>query len=287
MSQPLVTWVNGELVDSIEVNNRGLLYGDGFFETLWGKSGCFPFLPEHKKRLIFSCDKLSITLDWDYVMEGLLEAVRSSGVSGNKTSSVARITVTRGKQQGRGYQPSANARPDVIVSLFPGVEQNPDSRLVLGVCQQRIGSSTMLAGLKHLNRLENVLLKKESTDNGFEDSLVMDAEGYVIETTSSNLFLVCRDRLVTPKLDRSGVEGVMKRFIIDEVSTAAAIPVEERPVSLSDITRADELIITNAVTGPRRVAAVKGHRYYATNLGQRVLSRYARLRDNRLDSISL
>lgn len=278
-----ITSINGEIENQITTDDRGFLYGDGVFETVWGTNGVFPFLTEHRKRLMASCEKLAIPVRWENVATCLHRMLKELDEGTLNKPMVARIAVTRGSGP-RGYQPPRDAKPLIAISLTPSSLQDPGTKLTLGLCKSPLGRSKMLGGMKHLNRLENVMLKRESSEAGFEDALVMDESGDVIETTSSNLFLIKRDRLITPKITYSGVSGVVRGLVIDKLAPELGLEVEETSVKLSDITRADELIITNAVFGPRRVSAVEGHRYYSTPIGQRLISRYARLRDQRLEA---
>ena len=235
--------VNGVSGNLISIRDRGLLYGDGVFRTFPVHSGKAMNWPLHYQRLKHDCLALDISCpDFD-----LLTAELES-FSAAHPDAVFKVIVTRGLSA-RGYVPDPHAAPTHIRDVSP-LPVYPDDWKNLGVklslCQLRLGHQPRLAGIKHLNRLENVLAAAEMVDAA--EGLMLDVDGYVIEGTRSNLFLVSEGVLVTPDLSRCGVAGVQRDRVI-MVAKEMGMTVEVRDVELYELHRADELFLTSSVFG--------------------------------------
>jgi len=244
---PLIC-VNNQLCEDVYACDRGFSFGDGVFETLRWQGGSAPLLNYHLERLELGCQRLAISLSLTR-LNGELQAFwqRLAPIT---DEAVVKIQVTRG-EGGRGYAIDPNAFPTIVISAFAASDfsQQRAQGLELGFCRQPISSGVMLAGIKHLNRLENVLLKQEAVEQGYSDALVCDAEGRLIETTAANLFLVKEGKLLTPSLHRAGVAGVIRRLIIDELAPELGLDVVERHCPLDDLWQSEELFICNSLMG--------------------------------------
>jgi len=244
---PLIC-VNNQICDDVYAGDRGFSFGDGVFETLRWQRGSAPLLDYHLARLELGCQRLAISLSLTR-LNGELQAFwqRLSPIA---DEAVVKIQVTRG-EGGRGYAIDPDAFPTIVISAFTASDfsHQRGHGLELGFCRQPISSGVMLAGIKHLNRLENVLLKQEAVEQGYSDALVCDADGQLIETTVANLFLVKDGELATPSLNRAGVAGVIRRLIIDELAPELGVEVVERRCPLSELWQADELFICNSLMG--------------------------------------
>jgi len=237
--------VNGKQGNSISIRDRGLLFGDGVFRTLLALDGKAQHWPLHYQKLRHDCTALDIACPDIALLSAELDRLLIQHSEG-----VTKLIVTRG-QGVRGYAPPAQATPSHIWDISP-LPDYPHDRATLGIkarmCQLRLSQQPRLAGIKHLNRLENVLAAAESNDADVAEGLLMDAEGNVIEGIRSNLFLVSRDKLVTPDLSRCGVAGVQR----DRVMAWAAqhnMPLQIRDVGLDEVIDADEVFVVNSVIG--------------------------------------
>lgn len=203
------TWVNGQLADHLPVTDRGLAYGDGLFETLRASQGRLPLLDLHLQRLQRGCDVLRIPFRRQLIEEELGSAANAIG------DGVVKLTLTRGSGQ-RGYAMPADAQPTRVIAVFPLPEYPADRRdgVQLYCCATRLSDQPLLAGIKHLNRLEQVLARSEWQDPAFAEGLVCDQQGRVIEGTMSNLFARVAGEWVTPDLSRCGVQGVMRDYLL-------------------------------------------------------------------------
>ena len=233
--------VNGQATSTIDVSDRGLAYGHGVFETLRVIDGEPVFLDAHLQRLELGMKRLFIP------DAGVIDAIRldvAAIARDAPVDAIVKIIVTAGTGP-RGYKPLKDSHPVRIVSCDPYhprlllAEQGIKVRL----CATRLSINADLAGIKHLNRLEQVLAAAEIGDE-FNEGLMLDTEGYLVEGIYSNLFLVLDGALVTPLLDRSGVEGIMRAKIL-EWAPATVV----RRIVASELERATEAFMCNSVYG--------------------------------------
>jgi 4-amino-4-deoxychorismate lyase len=237
--------VNGQATRCLDVADRGFQYGDGVFTTLPVRSGVPLFLAAHLDRLERDCLKLGIPIPGRECL--ILDAER---LCRTRPEGVLKIQITRGAG-GRGYRCPDPAVPTRVLSLhpLPGypaelAEQGVDIR----ICRTRLGTNPALAGVKHMNRLEQILARAEWTEPYIREGLMRDGDGWVVEGTMTNLFLVENGGLVTPRLDRCGVAGVMRGLVMAWGSQAGRAIAEDR-LNLERVYGADELFLTNSVIG--------------------------------------
>jgi 4-amino-4-deoxychorismate lyase len=244
-------WINGRQSGGIDPRDRGLQYGDGLFETLRVRRRVPRLLDWHLERLFGGCRRLA----FDPPAAGLLrrELERAAAL---RREGVLKLIVTRGVGA-RGYRPTGREHSTRIVSLHPlpaaGLALRP---IRLRMCSTQLGTNPRLAGLKTLNRLESVLARAEWSDPRFAEGLMCDADENIVCGTMSNVFVRQGRRLITPLLDRCGVAGVMRRWILETAPEHGLRTVECR-VRLSDLMCAQEVIMSNAVSGPVPVAAIR------------------------------
>ena len=244
--------VTGEPRETIAVADRGLAYGDGVFETLLLDAGEPVWWDAHLARLRRGCAALGIPCpDPNLLRE---EAAR---LAHGGARSVLKLTVTRGVST-RGYAAPAELPATRIVSLAPWPGDAPAS-VLQGVdvrwCRTTLALQPLLAGLKHLNRLEQVLARREWDDPAIAEGLVCDTEGRVISATAANLFLVREGRLFTPALTRCGVAGTCRDWILHH----AAVRVQD--IERDAVLGADELFLSSSLRGILPVARLDGHQY--------------------------
>lgn len=237
--------VNGQPTSRIEAADRGFQYGDGVFTTLPVRQGIPILLSRHLARLEHDCRRLAIPFPFreDLIREaGVLCAARSEDV--------LKIQISRGIG-GRGYLPPEPAVPTRVVGIHPSPDYPPDlarDGVAVRLCRTRLGINSHLAGVKHMNRLEQILARAEWPPGDIREGLMLDAVGHVTEGTMTNLFLVRDGVLSTPRLDRCGVAGVMRALVM-EIAAERGRTVMETRLSLDDLHAADELFLTNSVIG--------------------------------------
>ena len=243
-------WVNGVVHEAgeaarVDVTDRGLVYGDGLFETLRIEAGRPVLLSLHLRRMASSALALGIPFDQPAVEEAFRDFIRDAG------DAVAKVVLTRGAG-GRGYLPEPGMSPTLVFLLYPPVAWSPSlgaEGIVACICRQPLGVSPLLAGHKHLNRLEQVLLRQELAQTPeAHEALVADVDGHVIEGVFSNLFFVRAGVVHTPALDRAGVRGVMRQFLMEELAHQG-VPVHEGRYGLTEVLAADEVFFCNSLYG--------------------------------------
>jgi 4-amino-4-deoxychorismate lyase len=191
-------------------------------------------------------------------------------------ASVIKIIVTRGESV-RSYAVPPLAQPTRIV-IKTSMPQYPDNYFQEGValhlCETRLARQPKLAGVKHLNRLENVLARMEWTDRDtteqrIVDGLMMDEGGNVIECTSANLFVRFGDVITTPDLSASGVAGVTRQRLM-QLAPKLGYSIEVRPLRLSELMDADEVLMCNSLFGVWQVRHLSSHSWKAGTLAARL-----------------
>lgn len=244
-SLPL-TLINGKPRASLSVENRGLNYGDGLFETILVKDQEAKLEDYHIRRLLDGCRRLSISLD----LSALLEEVSRLASSVSSAPAVLKIIITR-QAAARGYYGEPNA-PSVRMLSLAALKDDAKHRAIAGVsvriCRTALSNNPVLAGIKHLNRLEQVMARSEWQDVNIAEGLVLDSQGNVVEATQSNVFLVVSGRLITPLIDRCGVAGVMRQYLMDSVDNMS-LELVQRRVSVAMLMNADEVFLCNSVKG--------------------------------------
>ncbi|MCZ2722246.1 aminodeoxychorismate lyase [Marinomonas sp. 15G1-11] len=240
----MATFLNYSPSNTLSLVDRSISYGDGLFETILVSNGSVQNLNGHLSRLSKGCLALRIPFGSDDLSK-LAFFLNDLALSYTR-SHVFKVIVTRG-EGGRGYLPSAVAVPNVIIStsMAPDYTKIAQSGVALGVSSVPSNINRYLAGIKHLNRLENVMAKTNLTEGCFED-VMLDANGFVVECIQSNLFWFAEGGLKTPLLDGSGVQGTMRSRILVENE---CFPVEIGRYLVKDMQAADEIFITNSLMG--------------------------------------
>ena len=243
--------VNGEIGTYVPADDRGLAYGDGLFETLAVVGGSPRLWQGHMDRLARGCQRLHLEQP---SQEVLLREVKT--VAAGSPRCIVKIILTRGSG-GRGYTPPAVPGPRRIVSAHAwpaGLEADRDNGVRAVICETRLAVQPMLRGIKHLNRLEQVLAAAELAAQPGRHGIVRNTEGYVICGVAANLFLVLDGQLLTPRMDRSGVHGVLRDRLLREFPARS----ERRRVSLDLLAEAEELFFCSAIRGVVPIVSLAG-----------------------------
>jgi 4-amino-4-deoxychorismate lyase len=232
--------VNGINQTHIEISDRGLQYGDGLFETLTVNNGKPVFLTQHLNRLTNGCQRLQLPEPDTNLLHAEIQQLCQ-----NTKQGVLKIIITRGSG-GRGYRQPDTIHCTRVLSLHP-FPNYPDSYAQQGItariCSTRLGLNPTLAGMKHLNRLEQVLARAEWHDDSVQEGIMLDINERVIEGTMSNLFYCKNRQFYTADLTQSGVAGIIRGMIINHES------VIEHHFTQEELFDADELFVCNSVIG--------------------------------------
>ncbi len=246
--------VNGEISSLVETSNRGLNYADGLFDTLVVRGGRPLRWQAHMDRLGVGCERLGLAMPPQAI---LLREVQT--VSAGLPDAVVKIVLTRGGEA-RGYMPPEDNNCVRIVSahIYPdGIAELAREGVRARICDIRLAIQPALGGIKHLNRLEQVLASAELRDAGVAEGILLDREDHVISAIAANIFLVMEDRLLTPRLDLCGVRGVVRSQILDEFGDRC----EQRRIMVDMLREADEVFICNSVRGIVPLTAIDDQEY--------------------------
>ena len=251
--------INGKPGDLISASDRGLMYGDGVFRTLRVHHGKPLLWQKHYNKLQQDCAVIgikcpSIKLITEDIEQLILQQAETSA------DGIVKIIITRGYAT-RGYAPAANPQLSRIISfnITPAfLDSNSSEGVSVQICKVRLSHQPLLAGIKHLNRLENVLAAAELKDDKIAEGIMLDNDNYIIEGTRSNLFLVRNGKLHTPDLSRCGVAGLQRDRVID-YARQQRIVCKTTDLTIDDLLSADEVFLVNSVFGLWPVRKLPGY----------------------------
>lgn len=257
--------INGKPGETVSVLDRGFQYGDGIFETLAVADGKPLLWDRHMRRFFHGAERLGLKAPSEKLLRD-----ESGQVCDGAARGVLKIILTRGVS-GRGYTPAADTTPTRAVGLLPWPD-HPANRRTHGVnvqfCHTLITRHNVLARLKHLNRLEQILARMELKEACVE-GLMQDESGHIIEGTMTNLFIVSDGALRTPGLEHSGVEGVMRGLIMERAS-ALALDCHAAVMRRDDLLNADEVFLTNSLIGIWPVCRIESRAYPVGAITRRI-----------------
>ena len=262
----LAALVNGLPVDAqhgVSIEERGLAYGDGVFETMLLRDGTIRFLRDHFARLQWGCSRLGIVApNENQIQDEIAMLIR------NHAHGIVKLIVTRGAG-GRGYRSPESIQPTRLLLLYPPPDLKTSANIRLRWCDTRLSRNAQISGIKHLNRLEQVLAQNEWRDPGIDEGLMLDTEGEVVCATAGNVFAMIDGVLTTPDLRFSGVRGVMRQRVI-AAAGILGIGVVETSMRPDDILGSRELFVTNAVRGIRSVRALDDREWLHQDVAERL-----------------
>jgi 4-amino-4-deoxychorismate lyase len=258
--------INGSFDATITPLDRGFAYGDGVFRTL-KVVNCVPqHWPLHYQKLVADCSVIGIVCPSpELLMNDIVQLCLP-----NETV-VAKIIITRGQSE-RGYMPPAITTPMRVMMKRPMPTYLPEytnQGVTLHVCDTFLAAQPKLAGIKHLNRLENVLARMEWSDPAIFDGIMLDTESRVIECTSANIFARFGKELLTPDLTQCGIAGITRQIILD-TAHLHQLSAKIAPISLSELFSADEVIISNSLYGAFQVIKIGQHAWKSAQLAASV-----------------
>lgn len=259
----LAAWLNGKVINHLDVQERGFAYGDGIFSTIDIHNGQAQLLSLHWQRIQKSCLRLQITDDFLAQWQRDFESFMA-----HYPHCICKIIISRGCG-GRGYLPDAQALPNCYFLAYQR-QQHPASHqqgINTTFLEQCLGLNPLLAGHKHLNRLEQVLLRQELASLGYPEGIVCDIQGRVVEGVFSNLFMVKNHVIYTPDLQQAGVAGVMRQHIL-HLAQHLQYSVSVTDLLPSDFLTADEVFFCNSVYGIWPVKQLQDTLYSANPITQ-------------------
>lgn len=235
--------INGQRQSDLAVSDRAIQFGDGCFTTARIVSGRIRYQQQHMLRLRQACEALLIaSVDWQALSQEM--EASAAGVA----EGVLKVILTRGSG-GRGYSARGCESATRIVGVFPPpalYDQWRKAGVRLACSPVRLGQNPALAGIKHLNRLEQVLIRTHLEQTDAQEALVLDSEGCLVECCAANLFWRKGDQVSTPYVDKSGVNGTMRQHIMASLA-ASRWRCEEVREPVEALASADEVIICNAL----------------------------------------
>ena len=255
--------INGSFDATISPFDRGFAYGDGVFRTLVMRNGVPESWPQHYQKLVADCAAINIVCPSAELLMSDLQQLFLIDAQSDKKSSVAKIIITRGEGN-RGYTPPAITAPMRVVTKSP-MPEYPETRFTDGVnltvCETRLAAQPLLAGIKSLNRLENVLARMEWNEHTFNDiaisdGILLDANDNVIECTAANIFARFSNTLITPSLTQCGIAGITRQRII-ELAHTLSLKISIETFSLEKLLMADEVIICSSLYGAFQVQSIQ------------------------------
>lgn len=232
----------GRAIGAIDPGDRGLAYGDGVFETILVHRGMPVWWEAHVARLVAGAARLGIPLPDAVPLRAEADALVAGMARG-----VLKLILTRGSG-GRGYAPPPEPVPTLLLSLHDAPPAAPVAGLALRWCDTRLAIQPRLAGIKHLNRLEQVLARGEWRDPGIHEGLMCDTQGRAVCATAANLFVRLDGQWWTPPVDRCGIAGVCRGWLLEHAGAG------ERELLPHDVEAADAVFLCNSVRGILPVA---------------------------------
>jgi len=253
-----------KLIDNmIDSTDRGLAYGDGLFETIACIHGKLHNWLLHWQRFNTGAQRLKLSLPQEsLLLEAVLKKLQQVGVSGD--NKVVKIIISRGSG-GRGYQFPKPSQSNVIITIYDWPQRSASDYsigLMVKICQTCLAQQPLLSGIKHLNRLEQVMAVNELSSH-YQECIMLACDEQlelqdrkVIEATSSNLFFVKNNQLHTPKIDHCGVQGTMRQLILQRAGEMD-ISVQQGHYSMHDLLDAEEIFFTNSIFGIVPAASIR------------------------------
>lgn len=249
-----LTLINGSATRTLASSDRGFSYGQGVYTTIRAAGGRLQLWERHLARLEAGCQRLG------FPITNLAKLLKNEIGVLPKTDLVVKITLTAGVGP-RGYATPTEIRPTRIIQIdsFPQTLIEPDA-VKMRLCKMRLARQPALAGVKHLNRLEQVLARSEWSDPQITEGVMLDTEDFLVEGTYTNLFWIKQNRLFTPDLSFAGIAGVMRAEVI-KLARETGLGLEEGFFYLDQLAQADEVFLTNALVGILPVRAFQTHEF--------------------------
>ncbi len=260
-----VCYVNGQLVPesagAVSALDRGLLLGDGLFETMRVLGGRVLQWERHWERLHTGAQTIGIALPW--TADDLRKAIGQTLHANDLSEATVRLTVTRGYLTGaRGLLPPADAQPTLLIRATPFAPYPDrlyrDGMRVMVSRTVRRNEHSPLSRVKSLNYLDNVIARQEASEKGADEALLLNSRGDVACATTANVFSVSADRLHTPPVAAGALPGTIRVLVREDLAPSTDRAVDETQLDESALLNSDEVFLTNALMGIMPVCAIDG-----------------------------
>ncbi len=245
----MTVYLNGEFVDErearISVLDRGLLYGDGFFETIRIHNG-EPFRwRSHAARIAKAIEVLRFSMNQD--LRGLDQVLREASKRNGQPNGIARLQVTRGVGS-RGYSPRGAGPPTMLVTMHSPALSPVKPWTLITARSVRLPPPNPMSPFKHSNRLVQILARIEADDQSANDALLLDHQGAVAETSAANIFWVRHGVVQTPPLETNALPGVTRALVI-ELCGSLGLRFSETMMMPEELVLADTVFLSLASYG--------------------------------------
>lgn len=274
MSGDTLIWLDGSETSALPLPDRGLDFGDGLFETLLARQGEPLYLERHLARMQRGCTALALG-DCEQTVRRHLHCAGAALAARAWHWAALRITLSRGAGP-RGYAPPPDTRPRVIISATRLGDTGPGmaAPAALHLADIRLGTQPALAGLKHLNRLEQVLAAAQYAKAGLDEAVMLDQQGRIISVVAGNLFIVAGGEILTPGLGHCGVRGTRRELVMQRWAPAIGLAVRECELGIAQLEQADEAFYSNSLIGLRPVASFARRRWSTHTTCDRLYDQY-------------
>jgi 4-amino-4-deoxychorismate lyase len=261
--------IDGRPGDRLSILDRALHYGDGLFETIRLAAGYPCQWQRHMDRLILGAERLGIDMP-----DTALLAAEAAEVTWGQREGILKLILSRG-EGGRGYAPPVPAVPRRLFLTYPlSSAQGRDWRQGVAVryCQTPVSINPVLAGIKHLNRLDSVLARAEWNDPAVAEGLMFESTGELVSGTMTNVFLWDGRCLMTPPVDRGGIAGTVRGLTL-ELAARLGIDCLVTRLDRAALDQARGLFLTNSIVGVWPVRELGGRRFDLAQLPWNLLDR--------------
>ena len=251
------TLTSGHSIDAL-INDRGLAYGHGLFETILLSNGNLPLLSKHIERICRDAPKVGISVESEHIRNCLEQFIDHLSVN-SVYSGVVKIVLTAGTG-GRGYATPETLKPSVICTfsdLPRDLSQQRQWGIAVRCCHYKLPINPPLAGIKHLNRLDQIIARAEWRNPDYSEGLIFSTEDMLVEAISANVFLKqASGDWLTPDISVAGVSGVMRSLLLEEVSSDCGIEVKVSNITKEQLSASEELFVCNSIRGIVPVTAI-------------------------------
>ncbi len=236
-----VILIDGKKQSKASIFNRNTQFGDGLFETCLVENKKLLFWSNHFERMKLGCDRLKISMiDETLWLSDIKKAFSLMKID----NCIVKLVLSRGESL-RGYSYKDNIRPIRITIVSELKKNNQDKGFSLEFCNSGYNSNPKLAGIKHCNRLEQVIARAGIK---VDDGIMLDENENVVSVTQGNIFCVQGNRLITPNLDKCGIEGT-RRAVILKIAVDLGFDINIKNLSVAELLRSDEVFISNSIQG--------------------------------------
>ena len=249
--------INGEDKCEVPVSDRGLQYGHGVFETILYKSGNLQLWNKHIQRLRLGCERLEIDLPDTHTL--YREAKK---ICDGDDKLILKIIITHGDSN-KGYLPDKDAKSRRILyttAYLQRYQTETPQGIDVALCQQKLAHNRKLAGIKHLNRLEQVLARTEWDGDQYDEGILTDLDDYLISGTMSNVFFVKDKTIITPDLSLCGVNGIVRELVL-ELAPELGFETNIRKIKLNEISTFSEMFLTNSLIKICPIKSFNGRKF--------------------------